>query len=513
MSVEDIATLHQSYVRLSDRFKAMWTFHQYLQGVHKAFLGDLPKVAADFQALYERVKSVSGLLSAGEPERLRKAIAAISDELTRVSRELARLDQGISTSILRRFFERVKTQDEKILYNLIKFHLYSDESGLEGHDKLDFLFTRLAERWDPVSNHFEMRQRGELVRLLEGFVALRPTRRPLQPEEVDDARERVGQLSEAVRRASSFDALSESGLLDRIRVMKRGLGEAYYSPQVLADTIELSILTKNRFQSLYGEEERSLLESSRRVDELAADPRFASPELREELERFRRHREAFERGRENVNLKHEEIAALRASIVDILAKFDNALDDRPDRPWDPDSMSESGAFRISALPPDPLLSQHLARIFDTLELVEEGTATGRQLYAKQLMDLRLEPWEISAVRKLLMGEAPDDPHTLELFRLFVSAAALRNRMDEEARELLRASDSKEDPREILARTVRSLERAREYDERFQWYLDEALYSGLGEELAELYRSKFRLVRSLSGLWLLYNKLSGSIPGV
>ena len=146
-------------------------------------------------------------------------------------------------------------------------------------------------------------------------------------------------------------------------------------------------------------------------------------------------------------------------------------------------------------------------------LVHYGTATGRQMYAKQLMELRLEPWEIAAVRRLSMAGEAADPHTADLSRLYATSSALRVKLDDEARELLKLRDARQDPAPVLAQAERSLGRAREYDERFQWFLDEALYAGAGEEVAELYRSKFRLVRSLSGLWLLYNQLSGSVPGL
>ena len=517
MSVEEISSLHQTYIRLSDRFKAMWTFHQYLQGVHKALLGTLPRSATDFQKLYERVRDVSGLLSSSDTTRVRTTIAQIQKDLETASNELAASDRTLSPSLLRRFFERVKTQDDKILYNLIKFYLYSGDAAGESLDKLDFLFTRLAERYDTVAERFEVRQRGELIRLLEGFINLRPDPVSFSQPEVEAARSRVAELTDAVRRAQSFDALAEKGVLDRIRSLKRGLGAAYFHPQVLADTIELSIATKNRFQSLFGEEEERLMESSQRVAELeqgiAADPRLASAEVREELERFRRFKDAFDKGRENLNLKHEEITSLKSSIVDILAKFESALEPETESMMDSFGMSEPAAAASSLFAPDSLLSGMVSKIVSTVELVEEGTATGRQMYTKELVNLRLEPWEIGSVKRIQAGDEPPDPQTGELWKLYVFSAALRIRMDEEAKKLLELADARKGLDEGILCAAKSLARAKEYDEKFQWFIDEALYSGLGNQLSELYRSKFRLMRAFSGLWLLYNKLSGRVPGV
>ena len=35
MSVEKLQLLHEDYIRLTERFKALWTFHQFLRGIAK----------------------------------------------------------------------------------------------------------------------------------------------------------------------------------------------------------------------------------------------------------------------------------------------------------------------------------------------------------------------------------------------------------------------------------------------------------------------------------------------
>jgi hypothetical protein len=517
LSVEEIGLLHQSYIRISDRFKAIWTFHQYIQGVHKAFLGDLPKSPVDFQKLYERIREASTQISSSDSTRVRAVLAKIDEELDRISGELVLVDRALSPSLLRRFFEKIKSQDEKIVYNLVKFYIYSAEITGEALDKLDFLFTRLAEHYDAIAARFEVRQRGELIRLLEGFLAVRKGVVPPSPQELERARGRVAELAEAVERAESFESLSEKGTLDRIRSLKRGLGEHYFHPLVLADMIELSIATKNRFQTLYGQEEKMLIESSRKVAELEQgmenDPRLASPEMRGDLERFRRLKDAFDRGRENLNLKHEEIVALKGSILEILQKFDQSLETTDQTPVTDPFIVGIGSSLPSVFAPDPLISEPLARIFQTIEIIEEGTATGRQMYSKKLVELRLESWEVGAAKRLSSGVEPSDPATGDLWKLYLSAAALRNLMDEQAKAILGVADDEKGRGALLPIISRSLGRAKEYDEKFQWFVDEAMYTGHGQLLSELYRSKFRLLRCFSGLWLLYNKFSGTIPGL
>ena len=72
-------------------------------------------------------------------------------------------------------------------------------------------------------------------------------------------------------------------------------------------------------------------------------------------------------------------------------------------------------------------------------------------------------------------------------------------------------DSDERVFQVLERSGRSLERAREVDHRFQWFIDDLLYSGDTERLEQLYRSRFRFLRSYSGLWLDHQARGGLTP--
>jgi hypothetical protein len=38
MSVEELSTLHRRYVDLSDRFRSLWAFHQFLASLRKILL-------------------------------------------------------------------------------------------------------------------------------------------------------------------------------------------------------------------------------------------------------------------------------------------------------------------------------------------------------------------------------------------------------------------------------------------------------------------------------------------
>ena len=61
---EEVNPLHRSYMELSTRYRAAWTYHRFIQGLRK-FFGhrDLADYPADLQALYQSLKDVSRKLN------------------------------------------------------------------------------------------------------------------------------------------------------------------------------------------------------------------------------------------------------------------------------------------------------------------------------------------------------------------------------------------------------------------------------------------------------------------
>ena len=57
----------------------------------------------------------------------------------------------------------------------------------------------------------------------------------------------------------------------------------------------------------------------------------------------------------------------------------------------------------------------------------------------------------------------------------------------------------------LTRAKQSLDCAKELDESFSDFLRDAVYYSNPKILHQLYRSRFRLLRGFSGLWLIYDR--------
>src|SRR4029077_18095091 len=122
-------------------------------------------------------------------------------------------------------------------------------------------------------------------------------------------------------------------------------------------------------------------------------------------------------------------------------------------------------------------------------------------------ELRLEPWEGAAYQKLFNHRAPEsDEYNEELWTLYMRASALRIKVDEEA-TMLAASIGAGVPadNDVLVRAKQSLDCGKGVDESFNDFLHEAVYYSNPKILHQLYRSRFRLLRGFSGLWLIYDR--------
>ncbi|HEY5610859.1 MAG TPA: hypothetical protein VIL97_06615, partial [Thermoanaerobaculia bacterium] len=62
MSVAEIGQLHTRYVRLSEKFKAVWTYNQFATGVFKNFLQAPLPYRIDFQKIYESLKTACDVI-------------------------------------------------------------------------------------------------------------------------------------------------------------------------------------------------------------------------------------------------------------------------------------------------------------------------------------------------------------------------------------------------------------------------------------------------------------------
>jgi hypothetical protein len=312
------------------------------------------------------------------------------------------------------------------------------------------------------------------------------------------------------------------------------MGEDMLHPRLLPALLEATVSVKNRFRELWEQEETSLLADSNKVRELqrqlAGNPEMVTADLREMFEVFSTAQRRFEEGRQTENLRREDALQLRMTLNHILEQFDitqlglqappavAAEEPAAPSPWEtskyvPPSLK---AERLNHLGPgmanDPLLREHLSKILFALDLAGGDRPAAEVVASREMASLRLEPCEIEACRDLLGSHLPPGSIACERAQVLLQGAALRNRLDDEAREILRLHKrGSEQLPEALQRSTQSLQRVSELERRLAWLVEDAVYRGDTEYLERLHRCRFRLMRVYSGLWLVHNERGGISP--
>lgn len=509
MKVVEAGALQSRFARVSDRFKAAWTAHQFASGTFAQFLSAPLPYAIDFGRMFDAIKAAGRMLSGTYPMEAAGALDQLDDALDDATKKILIADASISPSLLRRFFERLERPDDSLVALLIRFYFYADAVEADHRDKIDLLFTRLGEDFDDARGEFVMRESLALrQRVIELVALLRVAAAPR--EEVVRVIRAIKRMREDIESTAQFDDFTARNLLRDARTFKHRVGDLYFDPDVLLAIVELNVATKNRFLRLYSGEEQRIVEDADRLMEhgsaIARNFGGANPGLADEIARFRLLREQFESLRAQSNVKHDVIAKLKASMNAIMTQLDAGLDPEIETTELPPSFFDETRVAMRFGRSEPLL-QYVLRIDAAIEEADPAMPAEEFVNAPVAKDLRLEPWEAAAYRKLvdrMPAECEED--TEELWLLYLRAAALRIKVDEEATILSTAIATRVRPdADLLARAKKSLDLAKELDEQFGDLLQEAVYYSNRRILHQLYRSRFRLLRGFSGLWLIYDK--------
>ena len=322
----------RAYARLSAKFKALWTFHQFLQGVHRTSLSGATGPIVSFAPLYEQIKRIKETKGVEPAADTRAAMARLDVQLDALRAILAEDDRKISPSTMRLFFERVKAGDEELLLSILKFYYYANALSPDEMDKVDFLLTRLGTA-PGKGGEAELKSPAELQKLSDALLSLmeRPRADAAEVQSVVSLLEILRGDLEACER---FEDLSNRKTLENIRTLKHRMGKAFYEAEVMHAVLSSNVAVKKKFQLLYEVEEKRILTASREVLEkekdLEHDARFMSPEFREDLERFRKDKEEFEKASRRRGVRPRDVKRLKDSLHRLLARLDPAAADEFD---------------------------------------------------------------------------------------------------------------------------------------------------------------------------------------
>lgn len=511
MSVTEIGELHNRYVRLSDQFKAVWTYNQFASGVYKNIIQQPLPYKIDFQKHYDEIRAAGDAIqSVGGGGDCVARIAACEAAVAPIFRQLASADESVTAGVVRRFFEKLRRSDDKIIFHLIKFYLYSGSVDGEQRDKLDFLFTRIGEDFHEQRGEYFMKDQGELRKLLVGLLSVFKLKDPPDNEGIFQLIRAVRSIREEVAGATAIEELTSRNVLKSFRELKHKIGELLLVPDVMLAIIECNIASKNAFVRLYKNQEDQILEDSRRLLEsetsITAGLGRDNPAIAEELERFKRFKQEFEDSRARSDVKHQLITQLKQSMNSLLGQLDQQLET-------PSSDASSGTSMFAdaeevddieaVFGNDPQLYPYLQKIYSILNYFDPDVSQDRITRSPEAHGLRLEVWEIEAFQKLFLGRERMREESEEVLALFLRGAALRMKVEDEAQEIL--GGRRRDDAGFLEEIASTLSRAKEIDIAFGESLNDSPFGLSPKMVHRLYRSRLRLMRAFSGLWLLYDK--------
>ena len=511
-TVQELSVLHRRYADTSHRFRASWTFHQFLQSLGKTLLQRVEDPhSTEFQDLYTGLKEISQSLNASESERIRHRLEAIDRRLSELVVALAEEDTKVTPDLLRQFFRRVKNYDEKILSQLVRFYLYAQTGRpwpSERLDKVDFLLARISEEVDDRSGELVLRSHLRLNEIFQGIWA-QLAETPPGDQAIEERRADIDAVRHEMSAVESLDRLNESGLIHRYRELKHGLGCWYFYPDLLLPIQETNLVFKARIQKLYRQEEQRIIAEYQRVFELEREGAFDT-QLDRELGEFREEIERFEKQLQREEFRLGDIALIRQRVKQLLPRLAAGRSSTSDLPTGPPPTVDSGEFtfqRAGAASSAPLKSQeellgdYYRRLVDALRDVNPpDLAPERVVLKPEVFALRVEVREVEAYRRVF-GKGDSDR---ELEQFLLESAALRVRINEEAHEIASLLDetSVTGDSVVFARARMTARIADDYLWRFNHVLNELMMGGNMAECRQVALLRMRLMRDYSGLWLL-----------
>jgi hypothetical protein len=523
MSVQELSTLHKRYVDISDRFKSAWTFHQFLQGLHKLMGGaELTQYATEFQAVYGLLKQVSQNLTATSTDRVRNELEMVDRRLVDLNRWLVQEDSKVSPSQLRVFFQRVRNYNEGILVQLLKFYVYLRPSldwTQDHHDKIDFLITKVSEESQGAQGPWVLQERSKVKQVLN---ALWPLLRepPVDEQAIDERRHHIQDLRRQMLTAESFEQLTDGNLIAEYRAYKFSLGKLFFHPDVLLPIVETNLALRNHIQQLYRREEQRIVADYQRIFELERVV-AVDTQLDLELSAFRDEVEQFEKNLQNESLSLDELRRLRQHVRSLIPRLTELKEPsamfsdpgaRPATSEVPAVAPASGGGGASGRGSggltgwgEDLLREYHERLVGALEGVTSDVSAKVAAFSPELFPFRLEPREIIAFRRI--GRQDGDGFDRELESFVLWAAALRSRSQQEIEEIRGILDDTVVTRDapVFGRARQTTRLADLFVHRFAHEIDQAVLAGNLEDARELQVLKMRLVRESAGLWLLIYK--------
>ena len=334
MTVEELHSLHQRYVALSQRFRSAWVFHQFLQSLAKLYFEDFQdRYPERFQELYGQLKEISQSLNASQAAGLSRRFDGVERQLNELIDALVGEDSRVEPAHLRRFFRRFRTYDQKVLVQLVRFYLYArhgDDWTPDRLDKIDYLLTRITEEGleGDDTAAVGLAERGHLREVLAGLRVLLPGE-AAAPETIAERQREIEELRDEIASVGDLERLHERALVQRYRALKHGLGDLFFEPSLALAVLETNQRVKAAIRELYGREERRIFTEYQQIFDLEGQVR-ADRDLSADLARFREEVERFEHHLQRDELRLDELAQIRKRVRALMPRLTASAAVEPD---------------------------------------------------------------------------------------------------------------------------------------------------------------------------------------
>ena len=202
---------------------------------------------------------------------LRQSDGDLPDTLSRMYRWLHVLDMAITPAMLRQAL--TPDTDSEVAEALLRYFVRRREPSDINRDKTDLIATFLY-RHPRVPGQWEQHGYG-----LDGALPLSPfeialieiladTDVPQLPEEHVQLLRNFDPLREEIKRYRDFNALMDSGIVSRVREIKRWLDSSFYHPGVLATVAAYNTAFGQRFDQLFAKALSEIKQFAQALDEM-----------------------------------------------------------------------------------------------------------------------------------------------------------------------------------------------------------------------------------------------------
>ena len=482
MSAEQSRHFERDYIRLTERFKALSTFSQFLQGIHRAFLPGSAAPAPDLGPLYEEVKALPDRIRADPRDSVRDRIRGIETKLEAAAADLRESDLALSPSLTRRFFEKVRPADERIPFYLLLFYLTRADKDEDLLDKVDYLVTAAAAGSGApgtLAARSREEMRGVFEKLLDGTEAA-----SIDPEVTAQIAGAFDELASQIAATTDFTELAKKGRIESLRTLKRQLARGQVQPEILTAVAACNLTARAVFQRLYEKERNALREASDRIDELERRAGILDVRSAALVRRFRDSGRAVDSQEAEGSLRWRQLLELHEAAAAAL----NLLDG-----WIPDSRAiveedSPGADQAFREEDDLFWKPCLRRL---QEAVDPARGNGAP-------DFHLESWEADAAVRSGSSSLLSKAESVVLY-----AAALRVKAESET-QAARKREDPEVPPDLLEQARETLAHVTELDHVFAELVGAQVFSGAkdeDEDVRQWMRTRLRLIQAAAALWL------------